>query len=63
MENITTIYELAKQLGLIDAFFDIYGKYIWTAGLILALLNCLFGYKLRKPVSYTHLDVYKRQGL
>ena len=48
MENITTIYELAKQLGLIDAFFDIYGKYIWTAGLILALLNCLFGYKLRK---------------
>ena len=48
MENITTIYELAKQLGLIDAFFDTYGKYIWTAGLILALLNCLFGYKLRK---------------
>ena len=65
MENITTIYELAKQLGLIDAFFDTYGKYIWTAGLILALLNCLFGYKLRKlwGVLFGFLvgDVYKRQ--
>ena len=48
METITTFYELAKQLGLIDTFFAIYGKYIWTACLITALLNCLFGYRLRK---------------
>ena len=48
METITTFYELAKQLGLIDTFFAIYGKYIWTVCLITALLNCLFGYRLRK---------------
>ena len=48
MDNLAVIYELARQLGLIDLFFDIYGRYIWTAGLIIALLNCFFGYKLRK---------------
>ena len=48
MNNFAVIYELARQLGLIDLFFDIYGRYIWTAGLIIALLNCFFGYKLRK---------------
>lgn len=37
MDNLAVIYELARQLGLIDLFFDIYGRYIWTAGLIIAL--------------------------
>jgi hypothetical protein len=48
VELLTTVFSLAGQLGLTDLFFQIYGRYIWTAGLILALLNCFFGYRLRK---------------
>ena len=48
METLTAIYDLAKYTGVIDTFFSLYGTYIWTAGLVIALLNCFFGYKLRK---------------
>lgn len=41
MDRLSTVYEV---LHLLEGF----QRYLWIGGLVLALLNCFFGYRLRK---------------
>lgn len=51
MNDLNTLYTLLDKLGLLDEFYTTYGPYILKAALAFALLNCFFGYKLRKVWS------------
>ncbi|HIU75158.1 MAG TPA: DUF4203 domain-containing protein [Candidatus Pelethocola excrementipullorum] len=51
MNELSTVYTLLDKLGLLDEFYHTYGPYILKAALAFALLNCFFGYKLRKVWS------------
>lgn len=51
MNELSTVYTLLDKLGLLDEFYNTYGPYILKAALAFALLNCFFGYKLRKVWS------------
>ena len=48
------------QMNMVVSYFNLYsiaGRIIGAAGIILVV------YSVMTAVSYTHLDVYKRQGL
>ena len=52
---------MKRQMCIRDRFF-IFWKREWVAGKCKGLCLELYGTKCRRsPVSYTHLDVYKRQ--
>lgn len=51
MNELNSLYSLLDKLGILDDFYKTYGPYFLKAALIFALLNCFFGYKLRKVWS------------
>lgn len=48
MNELTSIYQLLDKLGIIDEFYKTYGPILIKSALVFALLNCFFGYRLRK---------------
>lgn len=48
MNELNSLYTLFDKLGLLTDFYDTYGPILLKAALVFALLNCFFGYKLRK---------------
>lgn len=48
MERFAFINQLAGQFHVLNVFLQRYGTYLSAAGLVFSLLNCFFGYRLRK---------------
>lgn len=48
MNELNSLYMLFDKLGFLTDFHDTYSPILLKAALVFALLNCFFGYKLRK---------------
>lgn len=51
MNELINLYSLLDQAGIFKEIYDTYSTVFLEAALVFALLNCFFGYKLRKVWS------------
>lgn len=48
MEKLYSLYDFIRNSEMLRGFMDEAGPYVLKAGFVFALLNCFFGYRLRK---------------